>query len=151
MFTKDNIKQFLGFGIVGISNVVAAYIAYLILLKLTGVLFWANFAGYVFSTINSFLWNNVWVFKKKDDEERNPWIALLKMFMMYAFTGIVLNYILLLLWINVLGISEVIAPMINSLLGIPINFLISKLWCFKSWWNIKKIGISLFFHQILLL
>ena len=132
MFTKENVRQVIRFCIIGGSNIVVAYIAYLIILWITDYLFAANFAGYFFSTINSFFWNNIWVFKKKDDEERNPWIALLKMFLMYAFTGIVLNYILLLLWINVLGISEVIAPMINSLLGIPINFLISKLWCFKS-------------------
>lgn len=132
MTNMKTIKQVIKFCIVGVGNTIVAYVAYLSALKITGYLFVANFLGFFFSTINSFLWNNVWVFKKKEDEKRNPWIALLKMFMMYAFTGIVLNYFLLLLWVNILGISDVIAPLINSVLGIPINFLISKLWCFKS-------------------
>lgn len=132
MVTKDNVRQFIEFCIIGASNTIVAYVTYLIVIKLTGYLFIANFAGYAFSTVNSFLWNNAWVFKKKEDERRNPLVALIKLFIMYAFTGIILNYFLLLLWINVLGISEFIAPIINSIIGIPINFLVSKFWCFKS-------------------
>lgn len=132
MFGKENLKQVIRFCLIGVSNTIVAYVAYLIVLQLTDFLFLANFSGYFFSTINSFVWNNAWVFKRKEDEVRNPWIALMRLFIMYAFTGIVLNYLLLLLWVNLLGISDKIAPLINSVLGIPINFLISKFWCFKS-------------------
>ena len=140
MFGKESIRQFICFCIIGASNTLIAYIAFLFVLKFTGELFWANFAGYVFSTVNSFLWNNAWVFKKRDNEKRSPWIVLIKMFIMYAFTGIVLNYFLLLLWINVLGISEIVAPMINSIIGIPINFLVSKFWCFRGQKKERKIA-----------
>lgn len=129
---KQSIKQFIQFCMVGGTNLVAAYIFYYFALNLTENLFVANFAGYFFSTINSFLWNNIWVFRKDENETRNPWLALLKLFITYAATGIVLNYFLLLLWVDVLGVTKLIAPIFNSIIDIPINFFVSKLWCFKT-------------------
>lgn len=132
MRNREWIRQFIKFCIIGGSNVAVAYVAYLAALKLTGILFVSTFSGYVFSTLNSFFWNNGWVFKK-DEGERRSWVkALARMFFMYAATGIFLNYFLLLVWVKVLGISEIIAPVINSIIGIPINFLVSKFWCFKA-------------------
>lgn len=132
---KEWVKQFIKFGLIGGSNTVVSYIAYVITIFLVDNIFLANLMSYVWGTINSYIWNNLWVFKKKEDEKRNPWLVLGKLFIMYAGTGIVLNYFLLLLWIDVLGIPKLIAPILNSAFGIPINFLVSKFWCFK---DIKK-------------
>lgn len=129
---KEWVKQFIKFGLIGGSNTIVSYIAYVITIFLVDNLFLANLMSYVWGTINSYIWNNLWVFKKKDDEKRNPWIVLGKLFIMYAGTGIVLNYFLLILWIDVLGIPKLIAPILNSAFGIPINFIVSKFWCFRD-------------------
>jgi putative flippase GtrA len=52
--------------------------------------------------------------------------------MSYGFTGIILNNILSYIWIDMLGISKVVAPLINMIIGVPINFIINKLWAFRS-------------------
>lgn len=132
MFDRQWIRQFVKFCIIGGSNVAVAYIAYLIALRLTGILFVANLSGYVFSTLNAFYWNNTWVFKKDNGEYRNLAKAFIRMFIMYAATGIFLNYWLLLVWIGFFGISAIVAPIINSAISIIINFIISKFWCFKT-------------------
>ena len=63
---------------------------------------------------------------------RNILKALLKTYISYGVTGIVLNNILSFLWIDVLGISKLIAPMINLIFSVPINFLLNKYWAFKN-------------------
>lgn len=76
---KEWVKQFIKFGLIGGSNTVVSYIAYVITIFLVDNLFLANLMSYVWGTINSYIWNNLWVFKKKDDEKRNPWIVLGKL------------------------------------------------------------------------
>lgn len=53
------------------------------------------------------------------------WKTFLKTYISYAGTGIVLSNILLAIWIEVFGIPKVIAPLINLMVTIPINFLIN--------------------------
>jgi putative flippase GtrA len=60
------------------------------------------------------------------------WQALAKTYVSYSFTGLFLNSILLILWVKVLGISEYIAPIINLLVSVPLNFIINKFWAFKT-------------------
>ena len=65
-------------------------------------------------------------------EKRSPWKALLKTYISYGFTGIILSNILSYVWIRVFGISKYLAPLINLVVSIPVNFLMNKLWAFKG-------------------
>ena len=80
----------------------------------------------------SFYWNNKFVFEKADNEERNIVHALIKTYISYAFTGLFLNSILSLLWVEVLGIPKIIAPIINLLVSVPLNFIMNKFWAFRK-------------------
>lgn len=134
----EALVQFIKFGIVGVSNTVIGYlvnIATIFALRNTDV-FWDYFAGNILAFIIgvswSFYWNNRYVFKLKDGETRNFAASLFKTYMSYGFTGIILNNILSYIWIDMLGISKVVAPLINMIIGVPINFIINKLWAFRS-------------------
>jgi putative flippase GtrA len=35
-------------------------------------------------------------------------------------------------WINVFGISKYVAPLINLVISIPLNFIINKFWAFRT-------------------
>ena len=65
-----------------------------------------------------------------DGEKRNIWAALFKTYVSYGFTGLILNNILLVLWISVLHMNKMIAPIINLIINIPINFFLNKIWAF---------------------
>ena len=91
----------------------------------------ASVLGFVISVLNSFYWNNKYVFQQ-GDEERNLWLTLVKTFMAYASTGLVLANILLYIWVDVLGISEYLGPIINLVITVPLNFVINKLWAFRG-------------------
>lgn len=124
--------QFVQFGIVGLSNTAISYITYLILIHFSIHYLVANIIGFFVSVINSFYWNNKYVFVKKADEKRSLLSSFVKTFLSYAGTGLVLANILLVLWIRIFQIPEVIAPVLNLLITIPLNFILNKLWAFKN-------------------
>lgn len=136
---KETFIQFIKFGIVGVSNTLVGYILNVGILFLLKGLNWkydyfaANVMSFILGVLWSFFWNEKYVFTEKQDEYKNSrHVRLIKMYLSYSFTGIVLNNILSFVWISVLGISKLIAPLINSAIGVPINFLIIKKWTFEE-------------------
>jgi putative flippase GtrA len=67
-----------------------------------------------------------------DGEKRSVWAVLVKTYISYAFTGLFLNTVLSVLWIEVFHISKLIAPIINLLFSVPINFLMNKFWAYRK-------------------
>ena len=92
----------------------------------------AQIAAFVISVLWSFYWNSKMVFTLEEGKERSVWKALIKTFIAYSFTGLFLNSILLFLWVRVFSISEFIAPLINLVVSVPLNFIINKFWAFRQ-------------------
>lgn len=140
-----SVMQFIKFGIVGLSNTVIGYIIYAVVLMALRAwdlfprsdIYIAQLMMFLLSVLWAFYWNNKAVFKKKEDESRNLILVLLKTYAAYAFTSLFLSEFLLHLWVNVLGISEYVAPIINLVITVPLNFLIQKFWAFRSAKEVK--------------
>lgn len=130
--TWEKLLQFVKFGIVGVSNTLISYVIYVIFITFKAHYLVASIAGFIVSVINAYYWNNKYVFQADNKEKRDWWKVFLKTFMSYAGTGLVLNNILLVFWVDVLGLSEMIGPIINLLITIPLNFLLNKYWAFKK-------------------
>ena len=134
----EGFMQFVKFGIIGLSNTVISYIlnvAVLLILSpfsVTWDFFAGNMVGFLLSVLWSFYWNNRFVFTMQEGQRRSVWKALLKTYLAYGFTGIILNNILSWLWITKFGISKFIAPVINLIVSVPLNFIINKLWAFRA-------------------
>lgn len=124
--------QFIKFGIVGASNTVISYGIYTLLTYIGVPYVISNIIGFVVSVLNSFFWNNRYVFKKSDGEKRNPWWTLVKTFLAYAGTGLILANVLLVFFVEKYGISKYIAPIITLIVTIPLNFIINKFWSFRT-------------------
>ncbi len=131
--------QFLRFGIVGLSNTAVSYILYVVFLfvflrigmLLTSRYLVAQGIAFVISVVWSFYWNNRIVFTLQAGEKRSILKSFAKTFVSYSFTGLILNSVLLILWVRILHISEFIAPIINLIVSVPLNFLINKFWAFR--------------------
>ena len=131
--------QFIKFGIVGISNTLISYILYVVSLLIFQRLNWfgkvdylvAQMIAFILSVLWSFYWNNKMVFVKEEGQHGNLWKALIKTYVSYSFTGLFLNSALLVVWVDMLHISEFVAPIINLLISVPLNFIINKFWAFK--------------------
>lgn len=140
---KKIVKQFIGFGLVGAFNTFLSYGIYLVFFKLGFHYVVCNFIAFVISVFVTFLLNRNFVFKKGKHQEETieetipsskcSWVKeLLKVYASYSLTSLLLSTILLSIQVEVLGIAEEIAPFINLLFTIPINFLLNKFWAFKG-------------------
>ena len=131
---KHSFFQFIRFCIVGFTNTFLSYGIYVGLLKLFSILSFelkydylvATVIAFILSVFWSFIWNRIFVFKEKN----GFWLPLLKTYVAYSFTCLFLNSCLNWIWIEVVGISKVIAPLINLTLTVPLNFLLNKFWAF---------------------
>jgi putative flippase GtrA len=124
--------QFVKFGIVGFSNTAVSYIVFSALIYIGQHYFVANAAAFILGVLNSFFWNNRYVFKRGDGKKRNIRGALLKTYLSYAFTGLLLNSALLYVFVDLLNISKYLAPLLCLPVTIPLNFVINKTWAFKD-------------------
>lgn len=136
----ETLVQFVKFGIVGLSNTIISYVIYIVALLIFQHNQWmptwdylvAQIVAFILSVLWSFYWNNKYVFSKQEDMQRNLLQALLKTYISYAFTGLFLNSVLSLLWVEILHISKLIAPIINLLVSVPLNFIMNKFWAFRE-------------------
>ena len=135
----ESFVQFVKFGIVGLSNTVISYVLYLIgllLFQMLGIFPRIDYIisyviAFTLSVLWSFYWNNKMVFTLRDGQERSLWKSLIKTYISYSFTGLFLSNVLI-LWVQICHISELIAPLINLIVSIPLNFIINKFWAFRE-------------------
>ncbi|MCI9426535.1 MAG: GtrA family protein [Eubacterium sp.] len=138
--TEEAFLQFVRFGIVGVSNTAAHYVIYAATLFFLQSHGWLKDVDYLVATaiafalsvLWSFFWNYKFVFTLEEGERRPVFPALVKTYVSYSFTGLFLNSILMLFWVQAVHISEYIAPVFNLLISVPINFLMNKFWAFKK-------------------
>lgn len=119
--------QFVKFGLVGVSNAIVLLAVYYVLLYLHVHYIVAYAIGFVLSVLNAYFWNNQYVFKQA---RSTFWYKLLKCYVSYI-TTFVISTILLYLWVDILSLSDKVAPIINICITTPINFIMNKLWAFK--------------------
>jgi putative flippase GtrA len=124
----DTGLQFVKFGIVGVLNTVIGLGIYYIFIYISVTLYIAgNTVGFIAGVLNSYYWNNRYVFNKSDESHFKP---LIKTFIAYGVT-LLLATILLIIMVQYLHISEWVAPLINLVITVPLNFLLNKFWAFK--------------------
>ncbi len=140
-FTEESAKawmQFVKFGVVGVSNTLVSYLIYIATLLGMGYFGMlpdydyvvANVVSFVLSVLWSFYWNNKYVFKKDEGEERSLLKTLFKTYCSYAFTGLFLNNVLSILWVQLFHCPKEIAPVFNLVISVPINFVLNKIWAY---------------------
>lgn len=121
--------QFIKFGIIGASNtIVSTSIYYLFIWMDPKLYFVGNVVGWIVSVFNSFYWNNRFVFTKSEFSWGQK---LLRTYLAYGGSFLV-GSITLVVLVRVLGVSAWLAPWINIVITIPLNFILNKFWAFKS-------------------
>lgn len=130
---KKLIVQFIKFGIVGVSNTLISLAIYYVLVYFNCNYIVANTLGFIISVLNAYYWNNKYVFKSKEkvDGKKDKLKQLVKVYMSYGVTFL-LSTVLLYVMVDLMNISEYIAPIINLCITVPLNFVMNKLWAFKK-------------------
>ena len=135
---KVNFVQFVKFGIVGLSNTVIGYIVYVLSLYIFrefnifigSDIYVAQFVMFALSVLWSFYWNRKKVFVSSNESILK---SLVKTYITYGFTTLLLSEFLLALWTKVFRINDYIAPIISLVITVPLNFIIQKVWVFKDY------------------
>lgn len=125
--TKNNIYQFIKFGLVGCSNTVISLAIYYVLVYFKINYIIANIVGFIVSVLNAYYWNSKYVFKSNNNNKKSK---IIKTYCSYGLTFLLSNG-LLYFQVDILGISKIIAPIVSLLVTIPTNFLLNKFWTFK--------------------
>jgi len=120
--------QFLSFGIVGVIKTMAFFAIYYGLF-FAGVHYVLAYAiGFIATVAGAFFLNRKFVFKSDEDKSKTK--QLVKMFAVYLAT-LFLGFGLIYLQVDIVGISAVIAPILNYFVTIPLNFILNKYWAFR--------------------
>ena len=119
-------KQFVKFGVVGISNTLLALAIYYVLVLVFGIHYiLSNAIAFVISVLNAYYWNSKYVFKQARPNVKSQ---IARIFMVYGLSFIVGTAMMYII-VEVLGISEVFALVVYVIV-IPMNFLLIKFWVF---------------------
>ena len=129
---KSLIIQFIKFGLVGLSNTLVSWAVYYLFLWINEDLYMVGTVlGTILSIANAFFWNDRFVFKGGEQDWKSRLMRLGKTYVSYGGTSL-LGIALLWAEVNLLGISKEIAPIVNLIITIPLNFVINKLWTFRK-------------------
>lgn len=119
--------QFVKFCLVGISNTIISFGIYYFFVAINPKLYiLGNVIGFIASVANAYFWNSKFVFKKQNDRLR----TVMKTYAAYG-ANLLIGTGLLYLFVDILNISEYIAPLLNLVVTIPLNFLLNKFWVMK--------------------
>lgn len=134
---SNSLKQFIKFGLVGVSNtIISLGITYGIIfishhfdwiIAESWLVFISSLIGFIVSVLNSYYWNNKYVFKKTNTG--NLW-PLIKSYICYGSTWF-LSYVLTFVFANLMCLSVILVPVLSIIVAIPLNFLMNKFWAFK--------------------
>lgn len=127
---KRGIVEFIKFGIVGASNTIISLLIYYIFLWINpNYYLLGNVIGWVVSVANSFVWNSKFVFHTHFRGVRDALNKLIRAYISYGSVFLI-TMVLLYLQVDIFRWSAKLAPIINLLITIPLNFILNKLWTF---------------------
>ncbi len=112
-------KQFIRFLAIGGANTLATYIVYLAILRWVSYPF-AYTLSMILGIIFAYLGNTIFVFKTAIS-----WSTFLQYPLIYAIQYL-MGLALFLIEIQLLGISDYLAPLINVMLMIPFTYLMNQ-------------------------
>ncbi len=134
----DAFFQFVRFCIVGVTNTLVSYgVNVITLFLLSGChvsydYIIANIMAFLLSVLWAYELSTKFVFDVSHKTKKEKVQTLLKTYASYAVTGLILNNVLSAMWIHVFHFSKYVAPLLNIVFCVPCNFLLNKLWAYKS-------------------
>ncbi len=133
---KDNkfsilLKQLVAFGFVGMTITVLSLIIYWGCIYVGIHYQIANAIGFIITVALAYVLNQKFTFK---DHTETKWSfkVLLKTYISYSLTGLFMAAALLWTWTQVFHINENVAPLLNLIFTVPLNFFLNKFWVYKG-------------------
>lgn len=130
---RKEIEEFMKFGVVGFINTVLSYSINNIGYYKCGIgAQISNLIAFVITVFISYWLNSRFVFDSKARNVKESMKMLGKAYVSYSVTGLFLTAVLLYFEENFIGIPHYIATFINTVISVPINFMLNKFWTYKK-------------------
>jgi len=126
--SKEIIIQFIKFCIIGVSNAIIGLGIYYLLLYFNVYYLLANIIAFVFSVLNSYFLNRKFTFAKNT----TTIFTIVRLYASYGITTL-LGTGLLYFFVDIIGLSKIISPVINIGITTAINFFLNKYFVFKNY------------------
>ena len=127
-FINDGVIRFIKFSMVGVINTLVNWIIFFILNALGMYYILANIIAYILGTVNSYLWNTLWVFKYKDKASTETTIK----FIILNLIGLGLNTGILYVLVDLCNLNKFIGLVTTTAIVMIINYIVNKLWVFSK-------------------
>ena len=128
MKSSKFLNQLIKFGIVGVSNTLLTALTIWILLKvLHSSDYFSNIIGYIVGLMNSFIWNRKWTFDSKTKVTDTLFKFILIFGISYLFQ---LGNLYLLL--HYTAIDSYVSQLLSIVVYTGINFVLNKIYTFKT-------------------
>lgn len=122
------ILQFIKFGFVGLSNNLIFFAIYYTLIYFNVNYLESNILSYVISSIWGYVLNRIWVFKENKEKVSK---TVVKYYIIYG-SSFFINVLSMYIVVDILDFSKIIAPVLTMIIVVPYNFILNKIWTFKS-------------------
>lgn len=129
LLRRRGVRQFVKFGLVGASSTAIDWSIYLILTRFGQVYYLtAKIISFLFSVINSYVWNRRWTFRSKDPKKLHQFSK----FLVVAGVGLGLNSLIMYLVVSQLRLHDIIGLVLSTAIVMFWNFLVNKFWTFRE-------------------
>jgi putative flippase GtrA len=125
--------KFLKFGAVGILNTLITIVSYMAFIYFGMDYLIANIIAYSLGVINSFYWNNKWVFQSRTRSS--------KVFMKFIVVNMItlgLTTLILFQLVEGASVHSIYAQILATGFGLVINFTLNKSWTFNTAMNMEE-------------
>lgn len=120
------IQQFLKFGLIGVMNTAITVLSYQLLIHFGINYYAANTIGYLLGTLNSYFFNNNWVFGAKDKSKE-----VFSKFIIVNLITLCISNVLLFIFVDKLNYGKTIVQIFVIPITMVFNFVLNKFWTFK--------------------
>ena len=128
LIKNNDLIKLIRFSIVGVGNTLVNWSIFIIL-NVFGVYYIiSNIIAYIIATINSYIWNSLWVFKYGQGLNINTSVK----FFILNLVGLTVNTTIMYILVDILNFNKFMALVLASVFVVIMNYTINKLWVFKE-------------------
>lgn len=128
LIKNNDLIKLIRFSIVGVGNTLVNWGIFFILNAFGVYYIISNIIAYIIATINSYIWNSLWVFKYGQGLNINTSVK----FFILNLVGLTANTTIMYILVDILNLNKFMALVLASVVVVIMNYTINKLWVFKE-------------------
>lgn len=128
---SKSLKQFIIFGLVGVSNTIVDVVLYSVLLHFSVYYLLANVISYGAGMLNSYIWNNTITFRSKQSMSQVDWSKIVR-FVIWNVSMLACSSLFIYVLTELATVHAIVSKIIATCIILVVQFIGNKIWVFKQ-------------------